>query len=421
MKTITFLILLLFSVRLPSQSFSGEYNAGLINKRAILSPVFMITNYQQYLDGLLMGLVSDSLVYLSDNRVSIIALKDIRVIKIGLLPEEEFGNILTGALAGAYLGQILLFSDESSSGFYLRKGDIAPTAYFADLLTGAAGGLLVYLLEGSGRSKDRVFGLQADNRASRAENMEKFKRFLLSDNDGQEQPAPHKLHLALQASQVISRYSKLPVQEDDRSGWYIYHEKRSSFNMLRKLQLTYSISENIALGAAMMFIGEPGINQSGYYYEREDQENPDDSSFSIYKSREIDESYSGTGYYAVIQLSPRVSIFPGILQMDAGLAIGGARIRYENKSQIFESLNYSYPPYHIENSKSLFSKKIDKWVFSAGLSVNAGIRLSGEYTLLLTGDYVFVPKESEEIPMLNLKKGSLGNFSYGITLCYSFF
>lgn len=420
MKTITFLILLLFSVRLPSQSFSGEYNAGLINKRAILSPVFMITNYQQYLDGLLMGLVSDSLVYLSDNRVNIIALKDIRVIKIGLLPEEEFGNILTGALAGAYLGQILLFSDESTSGFYLRKGDIASTAYFADLLTGAAGGLLVYLLEGSGRSKDRVFGLQADNRASRAENMEKFKRFLLSGNDGQEQPAPHKLHLALQASQVISRYSKLPVQEDDRSGWYIYHEKRSSFNMLRKLQLTYSISENIALGAAMMFIGEPGINQSGYYYEREDQENPDDSSFSIYKSREIDESYSGTGYYAVIQLSPRVSIFPGILQMDAGLAIGGARIRYENKSQIFESLNYSYPPYHIENSKLLFSKKIDKWVFSAGLSVNAGIRLSGEYTLLLTGDYVFVPKESEEIPMLNLKKGSLGNFSYGITLCYSF-
>jgi hypothetical protein len=218
-------------------------------------------------------------------------------------------------------------------------------------------------------------------------NQQEWNRLLdfVSEADGKS-----NLHLSFQGSWVDTY---LPNSSGYYSGSLSYSHV-SNLNLMRKMQLTYSVFPVFDAGIALMWLGQP--SSSWYTYS-----SPSSTSGFM--------QMTGQGYYVVGVLKPLHSFTPRGLQWDVGAGIGLASVDY-----YCHSYTYSY------TSGSSLSQTSDvtikKSVLSGVVYTEAKVFVSPYCSLGIAADYVIIPKKIPDIQEIGIGSRSMGTTSIGFAL-----
>ena len=333
------------------------------------------TVFQSYLR----GIKDDTLFVSVKNVIYMVPLS--RVSKLAV--DDKY--ISGWTLGGFYLGQCVFFSWVGAPGTapvywnfdmaFLVRGLLS----FASIAASAAAGGITHMIEG-----DEIFYFTGSKEAIIAE-IQRLTEFLLVDK-----PVKNKFQLSFESAFVNTTNSKAKntIVTDGPD----FSPVSSNLNLMRKIQAVYSVSENIDVGAAYVFTGEPSFPWQRY--------TPGE-----YMYIDLDGyfKYSGYGIYPVVQYNLTNS-FPSLFfDVVAGGGPGVAKINYSISQ--FESNKYTI-------------QTINKIIFSGYLFTNIRFRINPTTLLALSADYVFIPEKKFPIDFLNIKAESFSNFSYGISLLF---
>jgi hypothetical protein len=295
-------------------------------------------------------------------------------------------SFTTGTFLGMYLGNLIFFQAEHQPTAYWSSGDEGGKVA-ASLLFAFIGGGIGYLVDLGLKKSDESFDLSGEGN-HRMKEVDRLKKFLLSDE------TTKQVHVTVQFAQVGTRYSE--IEELSNPSYYPYDEV-TSFNLLRKLQVTYSVLNSLDVGGAISWFGEPEARWNSNSYFNEEQ------------GYEGSQSYEGTGYYAVASFHPLKSVFSSSISWIIGVGIGLGNVNYEYINIVHTG---TYP----NRSSDSTIVKINESMFSGLIFTEFDFYLFDELSLGLAIDYVYLPEEMEAIPELGIDKRSLGNFSIGATI-----
>jgi len=204
-------------------------------------------------------------------------------------------------------------------------------------------------------------------------------------------PAP-KLHIYFQLSQVSTRLSE---EEDNNDLSPFAYGHITSFNLVRKIQLTYSILDELEVGGAVCWFGEPRVEWNSY-------------SSTTYSFSSAIHTFEGVGYYAIAVYNPFKSIFPKSLSLNLGLGAGTGNVDYKLSSSISEY--YGYPP--SDTTIANFNKNL----FSVMFYTQLDLFLYDSFSIGFIADYIYLPGVIPGVPELDIDSRNLGSFSFGLTL-----
>jgi hypothetical protein len=236
--------------------------------------------------GLLAGVTDRALVIRLEGDEKAIPFVELEKV---VIERTKSGNssIVGGMLVGIYAGNLLVSRAKMHPPIYMR--DIHSTGYLlSGIFYAVVGGGLAYLASGNWAKGEKVFDFSGDEN-QRARQRERLKSFVMG-KDLWELP---KVHLSFQGGYVAGGVGSRFRSELEKRGFYVQWEERSlggetdlasRFNMLRKIQLSYSASEKVELGAAVYFLGEPSL--AGY-------------STGDWPHDYVDQSTDITGYFAI--------------------------------------------------------------------------------------------------------------------------
>jgi len=349
--------------------------------------------------GLLVGVDSDSLIVRLGKNDEKVHYRNLA--KVTIETEKKRGrNVLYSMLIGTYLENLIFLRAKNQPAAYMKKFEGGP--FLLDVIIAAASGGLGWLISSSFEKGERVFDFTGSEEKQQAE-WEKLQRFVIG-------AAPlRKMHLSIQAghvfTQVSARYLNLLKSNGyDVSGYgyYIYNEylePASNFNLLRKLQLTYSFKPHIEFGAALLWLGEPSIMGSRWQYG---------------PSVEVTQETDTKGYYAIgIRRLFRKKLGKRI-NWNIGLGMGAAKVYFRLKAVTWDSSVWPYIQITTEH-------KISKNLFSGMAFTELNFYLQDTLSFGLIADYAFLPSQhvpgipDADIPAQNLRfsTGSIG-FTLGL-------
>ncbi len=352
--------------------------------------------------GLLAGVTDRGLVVRLEGKDEIIPYDRLEKVAI----EKKRGGSsygLSGMAAGLYAGHILFFGASSRLPFYLEKQHGDDFMYFWNPVFAAVGGGLGMLFGLTLESGERVFDFEGDGE-KQSEQWRCLQKFVI----GEHGYINKKIHLTLQGGlnfpRVSDRYKSLLEKSGYRVDRYAYDSKNrywepSNFNMLRKVQLTYSLTSKTEAGLAAYFMGEPLLQ--GYSY---------DYSSSVPRPTQ---SIDTKGYYAVAAFYPfRTRTFKR-LDWSVGIGVGVADVDFHFVSSSawgwwLEGETEGAGNYHL-------SKKLASGVVFSELK----FYIQRGFSIGLVADYVYVSKVGfPEFPGAGIPAQSLspGNSSVGFTL-----
>lgn len=335
--------------------------------------------------GFLVGLKSDTLVVHRDQESYKYPLKELINVSIEI-ERSNYKGLLLGGILGIYLGNVALLKAENQSSNYMEDTGIGPILLWS-LLCGFAGGGIGYLFEKSSSDDKEVFAF-SDNPNSWADEFNRLKVFIRGDK-------PRKLyHIMVQLSQVSTRYSNLDIDRE------MYYYEVTSFNLLRKLDFTYSFFNKMNLGGSICWFGEPSFEYWGYtpFYDFDG---------------DVRQKYYGVGYYAVASYQPLKKEFSKTISWKIGLGLGVGKIDY---ALTVSKTIFTGEEYITESNET----KIKKNSFSSILYTNLDFYLYEGLSIGLAADYVYLPETMPAIPELNLESKSLGNYSIGLAFSLHF-
>jgi len=350
--------------------------------------------------GLLVGVDSESLIVRlgkNDERVHYRNLA-----KVTIETEKNRGrSVFYSMLVGTYLGNLIFFRAKNQPAAYMKKfKDSGTRPLLYEVMIAAGSGSLGRLVSSSFEKGEMAFDFTGSEEKQQAE-WEKLQRFVTGAI------LPRKINLSAQAgyifTQVSARYSNLLKSNGyDVSGYgyyeYGYHEPASNFNLLRKLQFTYSFKPHIEFGAALLWLGEPSIIGTRWAY------NP---------SVEVTQETDTKGYYAIgIRRLFRKKLGERI-NWNIGLGMGAAKLNLNLKAATY---NYYVWPY-----TQITEHKISKNFFSWMAFTELNFYLQDALSFGFIADYVFLPSQhipgipDADIPAQNLRMstGSVG-FTLGL-------
>ena len=335
--------------------------------------------------GFLIGLRSDSILILKNKKTIGIAISEIIHISIDT-DHSNWMSFTSGAVLGMYIGNLIFFQAEEQPTAYwstdAEEGKLAASLFFAFI-----GGGIGYIIDLGLEKSEESFDLSGEG-SQRMKEVERLKKFLLSDE------STKQVHVTVQLAQVGTRFSE--VEELSNSSYSSYNEV-TSFNLLRKLQVTYSLFYSLDVGGAISWFGEPEARWNSISYFSEEQ------------AYEGSQSYEGTGYYAVASYHPFKSVFSSSFSWIIGGGIGLGNVNYN----FINVVNSGVFPNASSDSTIV---KINESMFSGLIFTEFDLYLFDEFSLGLAIDYVYLPEEMEAIPELGIDKRSLGNFSIGATI-----
>jgi len=249
---------------------------------------------------------------------------------------------------------------------------------------------------------------------------EALKKFILQIDQ------VNKVHFSVQGGQVLGRASSRFQDLLKEAGYHIWSagyngtaeaEAASNFNLLRKVQLTYSLRPGLEIGTAVSFLGEPSL--SGWRQtESQTAYDPSLGSYTTYQTANIMQAFSSTGYFVCCLYKPFFSRLPKNLSWDVGLGAGAAQIKVDLRTTI--STSFPYYPYYTEISSE---SKISKTRLSSLVFTELKFYLSDGFSVGLIADYVFAPAlKTSAIPEAGIpaQKLRLVNGSAGFTLGFDF-
>lgn len=420
-KPITVMMILIFLLG-PAGLTCGEGTGVTLSqetripatKSLLFNNVFILPQKGGVLAGILVGIDNDAVVILKKGQEEKIPWREMKTITIEVEKNKRQGVWLT-MLAGIYFGNILVLRDKSQPPFYPRRYDGDSVWWYAwieALIVGASSGLAfsVGRLFGKGeKTFEFAGGEKADLRK-----WEALKKFILGVDGAM------KIHFSVQGSwvfpKITDRYRSL-LQDAGYNIWRTEHYygeqdswRASEFNMLRKIQLTYSIRPDVEVGAALCFLGEPSL-----YGQKE-------TSFQVYnpiwnywytssQTLFMEQSFSSTGYFLVGIYKPFLRTLPRILSWNLGLGLGVSRTKLKTA---ISSYQYEYPPSGFEISKTQLCSL---------LFTELKLNLSNYLSFGLTADYMFAPSlQAAAIPEAGIpaQKLRVENGSIGFTMGFHF-
>ena len=336
--------------------------------------------------GFLVGLKSDTLVINRDQENYNYPLK--RLVNVSSeIETSNYKGLLLGGVLGIYLGNLAILKAENQSSAYMEESSTGQILLWS-LLCGVAGGGIGYLIEKSSSDNKEIF-VFLDDPYSWADEFERLKKFIRGDRH-------RKLyHITVQLSQVSSRYSDLDIASER-----YYYYNLTSFNLLRKLDITYSAASKLNLGASICWFGGPSFEIWNYNTMFDFEGN-------------VKQNYDGVGYYIVASYEPLKNVFSKTVSWKIGLGLGSGKIDY---LLVVSKENFTGEGYITESNET----KIKKNSFSSLLYTNLDFYLYDGLSIGLAADYVYLPETMPAIPELNLESKSFGNFSIGLAFSLHF-
>jgi len=330
--------------------------------------------------------------------------------RIVIETERNHGQFLAFMFLVPYVANLFYLRDKHQPLFYANwrqkeKGEI----FFAEALffgLGTGLGFLTSLGSGEAEAVFEFFGNNEENRR----NWKRMRNFIIRP-DGQK-----KFHFSVQGGSVFDQIADQAksVLQDGGYGtgytiWDYDYGEASDLNLMRKVQLTYSLNPHVEVGAAFMLLGEPTVFRSkqesylayypaGKYY------------YTNYRHFDVQQSLSATGYYAVGIYKPFFDILPRGLSLNIGLGLGLVKTDFILKIRK-------------EWQSAIMDFHMTRWQFSSLAFAELYVYLSQMFSLGLNADYVSMPSFEAAgsleagIPPQKLRGG---NASIGLCLGFHF-
>ena len=228
--------------------------------------------------------------------------------------------VLTGMLTGVYLGNLLILHAENQPMAFIYS-DVSASEVILSSLVYAAGGIGLGYLASVFVKGEKTFTFD-ESPAARLAEWQKLKDYVAGV------ARPRKFQLTLQSAVVFPSATESYADLASGAGYaissgyysysgtyYEYAEPAGPFNLLRGLRLTYCLKPRVEVGAAVMFLGEPGVR--GYEY--------------AHGYRQVGIKFDATGFFAVAALNLVGTAAPGKVHWKAGLGAGAARVTFDIK------------------------------------------------------------------------------------------
>jgi hypothetical protein len=213
---------------------------------------------------------------------------------------------ITGALLAGYASACILATSHGHGG-YVESPDLPwyPLVVVPSIALGAGIGFLVD--PGSGQ-KEEVFDFTGTD-ADRAREKSRLER------DVTQGWRASQVHISFQGSRVNPNIPKLVLP-----GSTIYYDNSTTttFNVLRKAQVTYSVVPEVEVGVALVWFSEPPELSSGY----ETASNRDTKIINGFQW------FEATGKYIVAFYNPLYHRIDPRLDINVGGGLGTASIDY---------------------------------------------------------------------------------------------
>jgi hypothetical protein len=359
------------------------------------------------LRGFLLGLEEQALVISVSQGRKAIPLGEIErvVVRAGNKgdPSVAFGSIL-----GLYAGSLFYVHESGQPLGYMGTITSPLGLVLCDMAVVAAGGFFFGLLDPWKGAYERTYNFSGNG----PERLARWERLRL----GLAGVEPRRsVHLTLQAGSILAggagRYKKALdaagyVPGNDYSfivaGYEsdLYTNDVGSFNLIRKIQLTFDLKPSLEVGLAYYPLSEPVVMagkdsdtfQGDLEYDR----------FGY-----VRQTFAATGVYAVAVYKPLTGRLPKTLSWGIGLGLGVARFNYRLKAYEREIvLHNDYWVYSQDSNDSFaYAKTVPSVVVSTQfdwfLGANASLGLTADY---VTGPSVRVPA----YPGMGLGGRSLG-------------
>lgn len=347
--------------------------------------------------GLLVGIESNALIMRVRGKDEKIPLRNLSKVLIET-EKKTSRNALYSMLLGTYIGNFALLRAKNQPTAYLRDFDSGLGLFLWNVIFAGAGGGLGYLIGSAFEKGEKAFDFTGSEQKRQA-NWEKLRRFVI----GGDLP-PKKAHLSIQAGHVFTRVCPRYFSLLENGGYYVGKyscdesgcgDEASDFNLLRKLQITYSPVSKAEVGVAIYWLGEPSIQGHNWQMER---------------SIEANQFLNVKGLYAVGVYKPFLKRMPKRMAWRVGIGMGAAKVDFNLNTQ-----HYAWYPY----TEVSFEHKISKTLLSGVVFTELNFYLQDALSFGFSADYVYVPpEEAPEIPDAGIpaQKLRLGNGSIGFNL-----
>jgi hypothetical protein len=330
--------------------------------------------------GWLLGTRGDTLLAQIRAKQEPIVREDLVRVEVASVPRNATPPIV-GALLGVYAGNALALKADTQPFLFIRSNEQGPFALYSALF-GAVGSLIGYLV-GNAAQTDVIFDFTGDD-DSRTKAWEDLTE------SGSRTRLKRDFHFALEGAWISG---PLPYPESDL-GWtnasYGY-AGASRLNMVRKVQLTYTLNDFFDAGLACLWLGQPSVS---YYLP------------GLLSSASL--SLEGNGEYAVGVFQPLWKLGWRTVQWDVGGGLGIASYDFNT--------NYG-PDYSIEGlMRPGRSEGQSTTTFSTLLFTEFKLFLADYFSLGVTADWAYIPDKVPDVKGIPFASRQLSTTSIGFVL-----
>lgn len=253
----------------------------------------------------------------------------------------------------------------------------------------AIGGGIGYLIDPGSQGEDIVFDFSGAD-PGRGNAPAQFRKALSPS----EEP---KVHLSIYGGSVSLSSPELPG--------YSPYESNSNFNWMRRIQITYSATEHLDAGIAILWFGEPP--QRGYWSSS--------SAPNVSEYANMTRNFDALGYFAVVQFRPFSELLLRNMDILVGGGIGVASIHHQIDYTWSRS---SYDTATFQSTYTIIngSQAVDERPLSGFLAGEANVHIYSGLSLGFSVDHVFGPaRRITGIPFAGVESRTLrlGNTSVG--------
>jgi hypothetical protein len=340
-----------------------------LSEELLYNEVFVYLHEGGVLTGLLCSVQSDGLVLGIGNNKKTIPFNDLQEVIIKI-EKKTSRHSFYGMLTGIYLGNLIFFAAKGGPSAFLRHVDsdfgyLLWNSVFAGAGIGA--GFLTSSAFGSGEKRFDFSGSQEH----RLREWERFRSYALGSSSFSK-----KVHLSIQGGYINCRVSNRYKSTIKNASFYDY-EGTTNFNLVRRVQLTYSLKPDIEVGLAAVVLSEPTIRGDKWL---------ETMNFSGYQYFFVQQSLSSLGLYALGVYRPLRSVLPKSIRWSMGGGLGAAKVNFGLNTSLETDI---YPDSIVINRNHNISK-----TSVSGLAFTEFDFLVDEnLSFGLAADYVFVPAQ----------------------------
>lgn len=223
----------------------------------IFSKVIVFLRDGRAIGGMLIGVEGSGLIVRIGNENKNISVDSLKKVIIKTETDKK-RYLFQGALVGAYLGNLIIMRAKDFPAAYFQ-GDCSFLNVIYNILFVGAGGSAGYVRSALQRG-EKTFEF-TENRMEKYTQWERLKKFVLGGGDSRQ---VKKFHVNVQGGYIFShvsdRYFERLKSEASCDTEYTFMDRKylsaEDFNLLRRLQLTYSVSPGFETGLALLWAGE---------------------------------------------------------------------------------------------------------------------------------------------------------------------